>query len=93
MIPEYVQHMTVENLDAKPPTPGLNSLICKFCGLHKMKTMINGYVTKIYFVVMLNCNPPDDVIPIHRRFDLKGSYKVVAQSKKEGRAKSQATTS
>ena len=33
MIPEYVQHMTVENLDAKPPTPGLNSLICKFCGL------------------------------------------------------------
>ena len=75
MIPEYVQHMTVENLDADPPTPGVNSLICKFCGLHKMKTQIGNSVTKVYFVVMLNCNPPDDVIPIHRRFDLKGSYK------------------
>ena len=82
MIPEYVQHMTVENLDANPPTPGLNSLICKFCGLHKMKTQINGYVTKIYFVVMLNCNPPDDVIPVHRRFDLKGSYKGRSAIKK-----------
>lgn len=74
MIPEYVQHMTVNNLDASPPTPGLNSLICKFCGLHKMKLDVNGSMEKIYFVVMLNCNPPEDVVSIHRRLDLKGSY-------------------
>jgi len=74
MLPEYVEHMTVRNLDASPPTPGLDSLICKFAGLHKMKIQNGNKVQKLYFVVMLNCNPPDDVVEVHRRLDLKGSY-------------------
>jgi len=76
MLPEYVRHMTVDNLNsATDPTPGLNSLICKFCGLHKMKTVVNKRVEKIYFVIMSNCNPPDDMMTLHRRLDLKGSYR------------------
>jgi len=76
MLPEYVQHMTVDNLnDRENPTPGLNSLICKFCGLHKMKTVVNGKVEKIYFTIMLNCNPADNMMQLHRRLDLKGSYR------------------
>eukprot|EP00939_MAST-03C_sp_MAST-3C-sp1_P000126 g126.t1 len=88
MVPDYVKHMTVTNPEGSPPTPGLNSLICKFAGLHKMKITTGKKVQKLYFVVMLNCNPPDDVVTIHRRLDLKGSYAGRTAIKKQSNLRS-----
>ena len=64
ILPSYYEHMV------RNP----NSLLCRFMGLHQLRFSKHSKIgsQKLYFVVMANLFQTD--LPIHRRFDLKGSW-------------------
>jgi len=61
MLPQYVDHLT------NYP----NSLLVRFYGMHRVKMRFVKPKGKIYFIVMSSVF--DSVIPIHLKYDLKGS--------------------